>query len=124
MTPVCKVWLQAMQEVNDKLKGSLFRRVLGTKVVCELQPAGDYYLAEVSPDTLPVYRGLPVNPSGKCVCDAACGVIMTDLSLSLTLLCYSWCKNTCLLCGMRLLCSGLQLCAQTPTLVPIAVVST
>lgn len=37
---------KAIQEVNEKLKGSLFRRVLGTKVVTEVQPAGDYYLAE------------------------------------------------------------------------------
>jgi peptide-methionine (S)-S-oxide reductase len=37
---------KAIQEVNEKLKSNLFRRVLGTKVVSELQPAGDYYLAE------------------------------------------------------------------------------
>lgn len=33
-------------EVNDKLQKSTWRRVLGTKVVTELKPAGDYWLAE------------------------------------------------------------------------------
>lgn len=38
---------QAIEEVNTKLSGSLFRRVLGSKVVTELQPFdGKYWLAE------------------------------------------------------------------------------
>lgn len=37
---------KATAEVNAKLASSVFRRVLGTKVVSELLPAVDYYLAE------------------------------------------------------------------------------
>ena len=38
---------QAIEEVNTKLSGSLFRRVMGTKVVSELLPFdGKYYTAE------------------------------------------------------------------------------
>lgn len=32
--------------MNQQLSKSAFRRVLGTKVVTELEPAGDYYIAE------------------------------------------------------------------------------
>ena len=32
--------------MNEKLQGNLFRRVLGKKVVSELEPASDYYIAE------------------------------------------------------------------------------
>lgn len=38
--------LQAIREVNEKLQGNLFRRVLGKQVVSELEPASDYYIAE------------------------------------------------------------------------------
>lgn len=37
---------KAIAEVNKKLQDNLFRRVLGTKVVSELLPASDYYIAE------------------------------------------------------------------------------
>lgn len=37
---------KAIAEVNAKLASNVFRRVLGSKVVSELLPAGDYYLAE------------------------------------------------------------------------------
>lgn len=36
----------AIAAVNDKLKSSTWRRVLGSQVVSELKPAGDYWLAE------------------------------------------------------------------------------
>jgi peptide methionine sulfoxide reductase MsrA len=35
-----------MERVNAKLASNVFRKVLGSKVVTELQPAGDYYIAE------------------------------------------------------------------------------
>ncbi len=38
--------LQAIEEVNKKLQSNAFRRVIGSKVVSELQPASDYYIAE------------------------------------------------------------------------------
>ena len=38
--------MQAFASVNDKLSQNVFRRVLGTKVVSELLPAGDYFIAE------------------------------------------------------------------------------
>ena len=38
--------LQAIQAVNEKLKSNVFRRVLGSEVVTELKPAGNYWLAE------------------------------------------------------------------------------
>lgn len=37
---------QAIAEVNEKLKSNVFRRVIGSKVVSELEPASDYYIAE------------------------------------------------------------------------------
>ncbi|KAL3162171.1 hypothetical protein ABBQ32_009877 [Trebouxia sp. C0010 RCD-2024] len=37
---------KAIEEVNKKLQSNAFRRVLGSKVVSELQPASDYYVAE------------------------------------------------------------------------------
>ena len=41
-----EVHLQAIAEVNKKLQSNVFRRVVGTKVVSELEPASDYYTAE------------------------------------------------------------------------------
>lgn len=38
--------MQAIQEVNGKLKAGTFRRVVGNKVVTTLEPATDYYIAE------------------------------------------------------------------------------
>lgn len=38
--------MQAIEDVNQKLQKDIFRKVLGSKVVTELQPAGDYYIAE------------------------------------------------------------------------------
>ena len=38
--------VQAIQSVNEKLQSNMFRRVLGKKVVSELEPASDYYVAE------------------------------------------------------------------------------
>ena len=38
--------MQAIEQVNQKLRQNAFRRVLGSRVVTELEPAGDYYLAE------------------------------------------------------------------------------
>ena len=38
--------MQAIAEVNDKLSQNVFRRVLGTKVVSELSPASDLFIAE------------------------------------------------------------------------------
>ena len=38
--------LQAIEEVNKKLQSNVFRRVVGSKVVSELKPASDYYVAE------------------------------------------------------------------------------
>lgn len=40
------VCVQAIAEVNEKLQSNMFRRVMGQKVVSELQPASDYYVAE------------------------------------------------------------------------------
>lgn len=37
---------QRFEEVNQQLSKSAFRRVLGTKVVTELEPGTDYYIAE------------------------------------------------------------------------------
>ncbi|KAK9829679.1 hypothetical protein WJX72_007310 [[Myrmecia] bisecta] len=37
---------KAIDAVNEKLQQNAFRRVLGTKVVSEVLPAGDYYIAE------------------------------------------------------------------------------
>ena len=39
-------WVQAVGKVNEELSKSIFRRVLGTKVVTTIEPAQDYYLAE------------------------------------------------------------------------------
>ena len=44
MPYVC--WVQAVASVNEQLSKSIFRRVLGTKVVTTIEPAQDYYLAE------------------------------------------------------------------------------
>ena len=38
--------VQAVAKVNEELSKSIFRRVLGTKVVTTIEPAQDYYLAE------------------------------------------------------------------------------
>ena len=38
--------MQAVAKVNEELSKSIFRRVLGTKVVTTIEPAQDYYLAE------------------------------------------------------------------------------
>jgi hypothetical protein len=35
--------MQAIAEVNKKLQSNVFRRVMGTEVVSELEPASDYY---------------------------------------------------------------------------------
>ncbi|DBA78416.1 hypothetical protein WJX79_010510 [Trebouxia sp. C0005] len=37
---------KAIAEVNKKLKSNVFRRVMGSEVVSELEPASDYYTAE------------------------------------------------------------------------------
>lgn len=37
---------KAIAEVNEKLQSSTWRRVMGSKVVTELKPAADYWLAE------------------------------------------------------------------------------
>lgn len=37
---------KAIEEVNKKLQSNVFRRVVGSKVVSELKPASDYYVAE------------------------------------------------------------------------------
>ena len=42
----CVCWVQAAAKVNEELSKSIFRRVLGTKVVTTIEPAQDYYLAE------------------------------------------------------------------------------
>lgn len=42
----CPIHVQAIQEVNGKLKAGTFRRVVGNKVVTTLEPATDYYIAE------------------------------------------------------------------------------
>ena len=55
--------MQAIAEVNDKLAQNVFRRVLGTKVVSELLPASDYYLAESEPRLLVCQMaGLSLQP--------------------------------------------------------------
>ena len=40
------LFVQAIAEVNKKLQSNVFRRVVGSKVVSELEPASDYYVAE------------------------------------------------------------------------------
>ena len=43
-----EIGLQAIEEVNKKLSSSLFRRVIGSKVVTTVEPFdGEYWLAEV-----------------------------------------------------------------------------
>lgn len=46
--PDCRApcYLQAIAEINDKLKQGTWRPVSGKDVVVELAPAGDYWLAE------------------------------------------------------------------------------
>ncbi len=41
-----RLLVQAVAKVNEELTKSIFRRVLGTKVVTTIEPAQDYYLAE------------------------------------------------------------------------------
>ena len=46
--------LQAIDEVNKKLSSSLFRRVIGSKVVTTVEPFdGEYWLAEVRTNLVP-----------------------------------------------------------------------
>lgn len=40
------VALQAIVRVNEELSTSIFRKVLGTKVVTTVEPAQDYYLTQ------------------------------------------------------------------------------
>lgn len=54
----------AIAAVNDKLKSSTWRRVLGSQVVTELKPTGDYWLAEKV--SAPAWPQLSVCPILSC----------------------------------------------------------
>ena len=76
MAEMCLVLnTQAIQAVNEKLKSNVFRRVLGSEVVTELKPAGDYWLAEK-------YHQQVLHPIPSLECGTVCATQFVPMSSS------------------------------------------